>query len=394
VTGGKAFQMEVALVLFGVLFLGVSDTQLVAPLLPLISEDLGITPGHAGILVTSYSLAAAAFALLAGALSDRVGRKRVLTGGLVAFAVASFSTYHVSTFEALVILRAVTGFAAGTLSTTALSFAGDHYAYAQRGRAMGILSMSYFVAFAVGIPLGGFAASRFGWHSVFGGFAALAATMFLIALARLPADSKRAHHRKDDGLSRGPRRMLDHFRHADRVAGILAAFLTSGGLVGFLTYVGAWLNRTHHIDVQRISLLFMASGIAAIAASPVSGWLSDHAGKRNVIIWSNVLLAIMFVVVERIGWGVWLVVGIAILSVAASARQAPLHALTTEIVGSEIRGEYMAMRNAASQLGIATIAAISAVAFDSRGFSAVALVAAIVTILIPACCLWLKEPGT
>ena len=173
---------------------------------------------------------------------------------------------------------------------------------------------------------------------------------------------------------------------------MVVAFLTSGGIVGFLTYVGAWLTTTYDMGVDRIGLLFMVSGAAAIVASPVSGWLSDHAGKRNVIVWSNIVLAFLFVVVARAEVGVWLVTGIAMLSIAASARQAPLHALTTEIVVPEIRGEYIALRNAFSQLGIAVIAAISALAFDRGGFSAVALIAAITTLLIPISCIWLREP--
>ena len=97
-------------------------------------------------------------------------------------------------------------------------------------------------------------------------------------------------------------------------------------------------------------------------------------------------------IVARLQLGIGLVLGIAALSIAASARQAPLHALTTEIVGPEIRGEYIALRNAASQVGIASVAAISASAFDSAGFSAVAIIAAAATLLIPLCCVWLKEP--
>ena len=81
----------------------------------------------------------------------------------------------------------------------------------------------------------------------------------------------------------------------------------------------------------------------------------------------------MFVIVARSTLGVGLVLGIAAFSIAALARQTPLHALTTEIVGPEVRGEYIAVRNAASQVGIATIATISASAFDVAGFSAVAL---------------------
>ena len=52
-TGGNTFQWKVALILFGVLFLGVSDTQLVPPLLSTIAGEFRVTPGEAGIIVTS-----------------------------------------------------------------------------------------------------------------------------------------------------------------------------------------------------------------------------------------------------------------------------------------------------------------------------------------------------
>ena len=384
--GEKGFQWTVALILFGVLFLGVSDTQLVAPLLPLIARDLGTTPGHAGIIVTTYSLAAAAFALIAGPLSDRIGRKKILISGLALFALTSFLTYHVSTFRALVILRALTGLSAGTLSTCALSFAGDYYPYQQRGRAMGVLSMGYFAAFVIGVPAGALAAARLGWQWVFACLSVGSAIVFVVALAGLPRDSAGVKPAR-------PRfALIEHFRKADRLSGIAAAFLTSGGIVGFLTYLGAWLNSAHNVSIERIGLLFMLAGLGAVAASPLSGWLSDHAGKRTVIIWSNVILAFLFVAVARANWGLGFMVGIAAISVAASARQAPLHALSTEIVGAEIRGEYIAVRNAASQAGIAAVAAISSSVFDSAGFAAVALVAAVTTLLVPICCIWLREP--
>ena len=68
----------------------------------------------------------------------------------------------------------------------------------------------------------------------------------------------------------------------------------------------------------------------------------------------------LFLIVSRLDWGATLILAIAAVSLAASARQAPLHALTTELVGPELRGEYIALRNAASQLGIALVAALSA----------------------------------
>src|SRR2546428_2902875 len=214
VSDDRVFQWTVALILFGVLFLGVSDTQLVAPLLPLIAQNFGATPGHAGIIVTTYSLAAAAFALFVGPLSDRVGRKKILLSGLALFSFTSFLTYHVSSFGALVILRTMTGLAAGTLSTCALSFAGDYYPYEQRGRAMGILSMGYFVAIVVGVPAGALAAARLGWQWAFGCLSAGAGIMFVIALLQLPSQAPHA------GPARQGGGFLDHFRKRDRFAGM------------------------------------------------------------------------------------------------------------------------------------------------------------------------------
>src|SRR5205823_2790749 len=180
-------------------------------------------------------------------------------------------------------------------------------------------------------------------------FACLAigsAVVFVIALAGLPQDPG------THGLTRARLSAVEHFQKADRLSGIAAAFLTSGGIVGLLTYIGVWLNSVHGVSVERIGVLFMFAGVGAVVASPFSGWLSDHAGKRTVIVFANIILAALFIVVARTNWGIGLVAGVAALSIAASARQAPLHALSTEIVGTEIRGEYIALRNAASQTGI------------------------------------------
>jgi predicted MFS family arabinose efflux permease len=382
-SSGK-FQWKAAAILFGILFLGVTDTALIPPLLPSIAEDLHTSPGRAGTVVTVYALAAAAFALVLGMASDRIGRKRLMCLALVVFATASLITYQSFYFSTLLAARLLTGLSAGTLSTLAFSFAGDHYPYQQRGKAMGIISMAYFLVFVISIPAGTFVAARFGWRWVFLGLAVAGAFMALVALLLLPPDKRQPGPASTSSV-------LAHFRSKDRVAGMGVAFLTSGALVGFLTYVGVWLA-SEGIGIERIGLLFMVAGVAATAAAPVSGWLADRVGKRVMILAANVVLAPLFIVVSNVGWGLLLFLTVGVLSVTAAARQAPLHALTTELVGSEVRGSYIAVRNAASQLGIAFAATVSATAFDQSGFSSVAWIAAIMTLLILPTCRWLKEP--
>src|SRR5439155_15631189 len=105
------------------------------------------------------------------------------------------------------------------------------------------------------------------------------------AVAGLPKDP--STHRS----TRSRFSAVEHFQKADRLSGIAAAFLTSGGIVGFLTYIGAWLNSVHGVSVEQIGVLFMFAGVGAVIASPFSGWLSDHAGKRTVIVFANIILA-------------------------------------------------------------------------------------------------------
>ena len=378
------FQWKAAAILFGILFLGVSDTALIPPLLPSIAEDLAISPGRAGTVVTAYALAAAAFALVLGTASDRIGRKRLMCLALVVFLTASLITYRSSYFSILLTARLLTGLSAGTLSTLAFSYAGDHYPYEQRGRAMGIISMAYFLAFVVSVPTGALIAARYGWRWIFLGLAVASAAVFLVTILMLPPDRRHTGHAS-------PMNVLTHFRFPDRVAGMVAAFLTSGGLVGFLTYVGVWLA-SEGISVDRLGILFMVAGLAATLVAPLSGWMADRLGKRVLILSANLVLAPLFIIVSGLQWGLVLFLFVGILSVTAAARQAPLHALTTELVGSEVRGSYMAVRNAASQLGIAVTAAVSAAVFDRSGFTTVAWIAAIITILIVPTCWWLKEP--
>lgn len=381
---GAPFQWRGACILFGVLFLGVSDTQLIPPLLPLMADELGISPGRAGLVVTVYALAAAAFALILGTASDRIGRKRLISAALFAFVLASLLTSWSSYFSTLLGARLFTGLAAGTLSTLALSYTADLYRYEHRGKAMGILSMAYFLAFVVGVPVGSLVASRFGWRWVFVGLAVATVLVFAITTALLPADRKRAP-------SPALAAIRTHFASRDRLAGIIAAFLTSGGLVGFITYVGVWLDR-QGVTTTQIGLLLMTAGIGATIASPVSGWLSDRIGKKKVVVGANIVLAPVFILTASIPWGSGLFVAVCVLAVIAATRQAPLHALTTELVGADQRGSYVAVRNAASQLGIAGIVFLASIAFDRSGFQATAWISAVATLLLVPVCAVIREP--
>ncbi len=370
--------------LFLLLFLGVADNQMIAALLPTLVRSFEISVEVAGLLVVVYSLAAATAAFASGALSDHYGRRWFLLGGVVAFAAASWLSSRTRTFPELMAARALTGLAAGTISTCSIAYAADWFAYRVRGRAIGLISSAYFAAPIIGVPLAGQIADRFGWRRVFLFFAllAVAVSCISVALPREAVDRERHLKLAANKVRASLRTLLGFVQKRDLAAALCIAFLVSGGLVGFITYIGQWLNQRFGIPTSSITLVFMVGGLASLVGAPLGGILSDRWGKRTVSIASNVLLAAAVAIVPLFHWGTWLLLVFGVTGLGAAFRQGPLTALMTEMVPANQRGSFIAMRNIFSQLGIGSVALAGGILYQQHGYAAVTTLCALMTALV------------
>ena len=366
--------------LFLLLFLGVADNQAIAALLPSLVSSLDISVGAAGLLVTVYSLAAAGAAFVSGPLSDHYGRRRFLLAGVLGFALASWLSARSHTFMELMLARALTGLAAGTISTCAVAFAGDWFAYAVRGRAIGLISSAYFAAPILGVPFATQIADRFGWRRTFLCFAMLALG---VACGSLTLPKEQVSSEPSSGKLRASAQAFRSFLvRRDTTAALGIAFLASGGLVGFITYIGQWLNNQFGIATRTIGWVFMLGGLVAVAGAPLGGILSDRWGKRSVSIASNVLLALSVLLIPFMHWGIWLLGVFAGASLGAAFRQGPLTTLMTEMVPGAQRGAFIALRNICSQLGIGAVALAGGVLYQHHGYVAVTTLCAAMSALV------------
>jgi predicted MFS family arabinose efflux permease len=363
--------------LFLLLFLGLADNQMIAALLPSLVKSFGVSVSTAGLLVVVYSLAAAVASFFSGMLSDHFGRRRFLLAGGAFFAVASWAASQSRTLNELMLARALTGLAAGTLSTCSITFAADWFAYNVRGRAIGLISSAYFAAPILGVPIAAQIADHFGWRRAFLFFGGLAVVTTLVTL-RLPRE--RLNPRPStEKLRRAARAFRSFLTRRDTAAALVIAFLVSGGLVGFLTYIGQWLNTRFGLPTRTIGWVFMLGGIVAVGSAPLGGILSDRWGKRVVSIASNILLAVAVAFVPFLPWGLGLLGVFALASLGAAFRQGPLTALMTEMVPAAQRGSFIALRNISSQMGIGATAYVGGLLFQRSGYAAVTSLCAVMT---------------
>jgi ACDE family multidrug resistance protein len=110
---------------------------LVAPALPDIVDDFGVSDAGAGLLLAVTTAPGIVLAPLAGVLADRYGRREVLVPCLVLFGFAGGLSAWAPTFSALVFLRLLQGVGSAGLLNLAISLIGDTWSGAERSRMMG-----------------------------------------------------------------------------------------------------------------------------------------------------------------------------------------------------------------------------------------------------------------
>jgi predicted MFS family arabinose efflux permease len=339
-----------------------------------------------GFLFTGYSISAGLSVLVWGPLSDLFGRKRGLTIGLCIFAMGSTISALSFSYGSLFAGRVVTGLGASMLSLNTLAYAADFFPYEVRGRAMSWIVSSYFAALIFGVPIGSLIGDRLGWNAVFAVAAVTAVLLVLSTHWLLPGRNATNQSARNAGtLIFEPIRNYASFIRTPRTFGaLLSSMCASAGTMGFLAFLGVWLHDAFGIAGRQIGLVFLASGMAALLASPFAGLLSDKIGKRLQFIVSNAALAALLLILPDLRWGPALFLVFGALSLAAAFRQGPMEALLTEVAPPAVRGSFVALKNSFSQLGIGLAASASGLLFEHRGYVAVCLLCAVANVLAAA----------
>lgn len=139
---------------------------MVMPVFTLYAGDLvGYTAALAGVAIGIYGLTQAALQIPFGLLSDHIGRKPVIFGGLALFAVGSVVAALAETMTGMIIGRALQG--SGAVAAAVMAMAADLTPEEHRTKAMAVIGMSIGAAFFLSLILGPVAGSQFGLAGIF-----------------------------------------------------------------------------------------------------------------------------------------------------------------------------------------------------------------------------------
>src|SRR3981081_1266866 len=152
----------------GIVFL---DSTVVNVALPRIGRDLprlwfGVLEGQSYVY-NAYLLSLSALLILAGALSDYYGRKRMFLYGLVGFGVTSVLCGVAPNMELLVLFRVLQGAAGALLVPGSLALITANFEGEQRGWAFGVWAGASGATTVLGPFIGGLLVDTISWRAAF-----------------------------------------------------------------------------------------------------------------------------------------------------------------------------------------------------------------------------------
>ena len=159
--------LGLAVLAFPTVLLGLDSTLLYLSL-PALALDLQLSSTEALWIMDAYGFMIAGFLITMGALGDRIGRRRLLMIGGVAFVAASLLAAYSTTPLMLIFARAMLGVAGATLMPSTLALISNMFEIpSQRGLAIGVWATMFALGMAAGPSVGGILLEYYWWGAAF-----------------------------------------------------------------------------------------------------------------------------------------------------------------------------------------------------------------------------------
>lgn len=370
-----------------------SQTIIISPILPFIASELDISASLQGTLISAYAFMAGLFSLLAGPISDTIGRRRILLIGSASMTIALLLHGVANNLIALFIVRAFAGASGGVLSGAVVSYIGDYFVYEKRGWANGWVLSGQAAGQILGIPLGVLLADAFGFRATFMLFALTMGLGFLLICFFV--------HQPDVLRDHGAftvHNFLQKYKvlllNSDTRMAFIIFFLMYLSLLVYVTYLPTWLNKALGIGGTEIASLFFIGGLATVVILPFAGHVSDKWGRKPLIISSSIGLFCIMLATPYILSQLWIAYVLFFLAMIHIAmRTSPLQTLLTALVDARQRGSLMSLNATIGQVGIGLGSALAGPFYAILGYESNAILAAMImaTVAVLVWC-FLPEP--
>ena len=345
--------------------------MIMMPLGPEFIRELNINTHEFGLLLSSYTFAAALAGVFATYFVDRFERRVLLLSLYACFIIATLVCGLAPDYHSLFIARAFAGAFGGILGSLVQTIVADSIPFERRGKALGTVMSAFSVSTVAGVPLSLLLANNIpylSWRAPFF-FIALISTLILYLgyrnIPRIIGHLDQTH--KGSRLSQIWNVFSAH-QHL-RVFFFMALIMLTGFSV--IPYIALYLTSNVGIDNGYIPLIYLCGGIATLMSSRVIGQMADRYGKVKIFkILAIASLIPLLVTTNLMPVPLWVaLVNSTAFFILISGRMIPAMAIASQMVEAKIRGTFMSLVGSVQMLasGLASVLAGMVVTISADG---------------------------
>jgi EmrB/QacA subfamily drug resistance transporter len=389
-------------------FMSALDSRSVNVALPTLSVYFNASMAYVQWVPLAYQLTIVGLVLSMARLGDKLGRKKIYALGFVLLGIGSASCGLSSELWQIIMFRVVEAIGGALVLANGRAIASALYAKEGRGRALGMMSMSFHLGYITGPSLGGFLVDTIGWRWIFFMNMPIAIAAAAMAWKILPESvtEKRDYSLDPIGMitllltvvslivglqqaarfgfgmlslglflasalflflllyferkSSAPLLDLSLFKIRLLTAGLLSHFFVSISHTSTFFLLPFYLQGILHFTPTHVGLTIICFSLVIVVLAPIGGWLADRLGSRILSTVGSALTALSMIIFARLGANstqLEVMVPLMLLGFGWSLFQSPnlsgmFNAVESRYVGA-VSGLSLTSANIANAMGVA-----------------------------------------
>jgi len=359
--------------IFASLFFATATAQLglgiISPILPLYAKTFAASATEIGLVFTAFSVSRALLGPFVGRLSDRIGRRPLILGGLLLYAGVSVLYASAASLWMLGVFRFIHGIASVMVTPIAQAYVGDLTPKGREGRYLNAFYSSQFIGMAFGPLLGGVIGGTWSYAMAFYAMGGLSILSLVLVCFTVPVDQTARERRVAKPRAITP---LREVVRSDAVKAMLVYFVTRGfWRQSFNAFYPLYAVVAFSVDEASVGVVLSTYMFAEGLLQIPFGFLADRFPRIRQIVVGSVLAPLVLLAVPYVG-STWAVAFLTFGMGAFSALgRASLVAIRTELGRTHGMATLAGLQGSAFAVGQAFGPALSGAVVDLVGLVAV-----------------------
>ncbi|PLX66923.1 MAG: multidrug transporter [Denitrovibrio sp.] len=255
------------------------STDMYLAAIPKIAEGWGVGKDTVNLTLVLWFASFSFFILVSGSLSDKYGRKPVLTAGLSLFVISSFLCAFAGDVYQLIVFRILQGAGAGAPSAVVMAIVRDKYDGRDRQRAFAYIMTIVALAPMIAPMIGALLLKFFSWRFIFLSQALLVSFSFVLSFSFIETNIDKL----DTPLHRLVTRYTVHFHNRNFMFAALSMGLLVVPFYGFIAFSPVYYISMNGLSEQAFSILFGVNAFAFMIGARASTFIVRKTGEKRAI---------------------------------------------------------------------------------------------------------------